>query len=220
MRKIVGLCAFSAMVAVAAPSMAQEQKPGWYGQANIGAGVGGAVQLRVTDSILGHAQGEDDTKVGPFVSLAAGRSFEGGFAIEAEALYLQNKVDTPDINDFLGFPLDAKAKTYALMVNGMFAIAKTDYGVPYIGAGVGWGKTDYKAGGETIADNGMVWQVRAGISIPRSETVSWDIGYRYLEAPDAKKTYGFVNGSNQQEVITLEGKTKQHILSAGWRWRY
>jgi opacity protein-like surface antigen len=220
MRKLLALCAFSAGAALAMPALAQEQQPGGYLQFNAGAGVGGTVHLTAVDSVLGQARGSEETKVGPFLSAAAGSSMAGGLAVEVEALYLQNKVDTPDINDFLGFPLDASAKTYAIMVNGMYAVTKVGHLVPYVGAGVGWGKSTYKLLGETQSDNGMVWQVRLGAAVPVSERGSWDFGYRYFEAPQSKKVYGFDDGAGGQEVLSLHAKTKQHVLSVGWRYRY
>ncbi|HET9160477.1 MAG TPA: outer membrane beta-barrel protein [Caulobacteraceae bacterium] len=219
MRTLLALSAFTGLAALAAPAMAQQQ-PGEYLQVSAGAGVGGTVHLSVDDSVLGQARHGEQTKTGPFVSVAAGRSLPNGFAVEVEALYLENKIETEDINGFLGFPLDAQAKTYAVMVNGLYAIGKTGPVVPYVGAGVGWGKSTYKAVGETQSDNGLVWQARAGLALPMSDKVTWDFGYRYLEAPEFKKTYGFDDGSGGQEFLAVQAKTKQHILSAGVRWRY
>jgi opacity protein-like surface antigen len=218
--KLSALSAFAAATVCAAPALAEDQMPGAYVQLNIGAGVGGETDIHAIDNVLGSGRLKEDTKVGPFVSGAAGWSLSNGVAIEGELLYLQNKIDTPDANEFFDFPFEAQTKTYALMVNAMYAIGRWDMMVPYVGAGVGVGKTNYKVLAESDDDTGFIWQLRAGVSFPVNPSTSWDLGYRYIEAPEFNKTYTFDDGAGGTEITTLKAQTGRHVLQVGWRYRY
>ena len=191
--------------ALASPALAQE--PGSsYVQINLGASVSGDVDLEATSGGTTFA-GEADLETGTFGSIAGGGRLGGGWAPEGEALLLTNDIDTAAADAALGTPLDANVETYAFLANGVYNF---DAGSvrPYVGAGVGFGNAKYRLAGESEDDMGLAWQVKAGVVIPGSQNMSWDIGYRFLSLPSFEIS---------EPGVSVELDTSAHILSVGAR---
>ncbi|MCS6626428.1 porin family protein [Roseibacterium beibuensis] len=191
--------------AMATPALAQDASSN-YVQINLGASVAGDVDLDVTvgpDTFSGEA----DFETGAFGSITAGFGLEGGFAVEGELLLLTSDIDTDAADAALGAPLDANVESYAAMVNAVYNFQAGGMS-PYVGAGVGFGNAKYRLGGESEDDMGIAWQVKAGVVIPSSETLSWDIGYRFVSLP------GF---ELSEPGASVEADGSAHVVSVGAR---
>ena len=199
------LLAAVAVSALATPALAQDASPN-YLQFNLGANVGGEVDLDVTiapDTFSGQA----DLETGTFGSITGGLGIEGGWVLEGELLLLTSDIDTDDADAALGAPLDAHVESYAAMVNGVYNFSAGGFR-PYVGAGVGFGSAKYSLGGESEDDMGMAWQVKAGVVIPTSESLSWDVGYRYVSFP----SFDIRDGGD-----SVDADATAHILAVGAR---
>ena len=191
--------------ALATPVLAQDA-PSSYVQFNLGANLGGDVDLDVTDG-PDTFSGEADLESGTFGSIAGGLRMDGGFVLEGEVMLLTSDVDTAEADAALGAPLDANVESYAVMVNGIYNFETGGFR-PYVGAGVGFGNTKFRLAGESEDDMGLAWQLKAGVVIPTSDSLSWDIGYRYVALPSFDLSGG---GSS------IDADATAHILSVGAR---
>lgn len=199
------LLATVAAAALATPALAQDASPN-YVQFNLGASVGGQVDLDVTSG-PDTFSGEADLETGTFGSITGGLGIEGGWALEGELLLMTSDIDTDDADAVLGAPLEAHLESHAAMVNGVYNFPAGDFR-PYVGAGVGFGRSKYSLAGASEDDMGVAWQVKAGVVIPSSETVSWDIGYRYVSFP----SFDVRDGGD-----SVDADASAHILSVGAR---
>ena len=191
--------------ALATPVLAQDASPN-YLQFNLGASVAGEVDLEVTAGPDTFA-GEADLKTGTFGSIVGGLGMEGGWALEGELLLLTSDIDTDDADAALGTPLEARLEAHAVMVNGVYNFQTGGFR-PYVGGGIGFGSAKYSLAGESEDDMGVAWQVKAGVVIPGSETLSWDIGYRYVSLP----SFDIRDGGD-----TVDADASAHIVSVGAR---
>ena len=199
------LLATVAAAALATPALAQDASPN-YLQFNLGANVAGEVELEATSGPDTFA-GEADLETGTFGSVTAGLGIEGGWVLEGELLLMTSDIDTAAADAALGTPLEAHVESYAGMVNGVYNFSAG--GVrPYVGAGVGFGSAKYRLAGASEDDMGVAWQAKAGVVIPSSETVSWDIGYRYVSFP----SFDVRDGGD-----SIDADATAHIVSVGAR---
>lgn len=202
------LLATVAAAALATPALAQDASPN-YIQFNLGANVGGEVDLDVTsgpDAFSGAA----DLETGTFGSITGGLGMEGGWALEGELLLMTSDIDTDDADAALGAPLDAHLESYAAMVNGVYNFGAGGFR-PYVGAGVGFGSSKYRLASESEDDMGIAWQAKAGVVIPTSDTLSWDIGYRYVSLP---------NFDISEPGASVDADASAHIVSVGARIKF
>jgi len=199
------LLAAVAVSALATPALAQDASSN-YLQFNLGANVAGEVDLDVTvgpDTFSGEA----DLETGTFGSITGGLGMEGGWALEGELLLLTSDIDTDAADAALGAPLDAHVESYAAMVNGVYNFSAGGFR-PYVGAGVGVGSSKYRFAGASEDDMGVAWQVKAGVVIPSSETLSWDVGYRFVSFP----SFDIREGAD-----SVDADASAHIFSVGAR---
>lgn len=202
------LLAAAALAAlVATPAFAQDGAG--YIQVNVGASVAGDVDLELSDSV-DTVSGETDLETGIFASIAAGSTISAGFSAEFEVLYLNSDIDTDEIDDALGAPLNAKVTSYAAMANAIYSFNAGSF-TPYVGAGVGYGSSEYELDGASEDDAGIAWQLRAGVTFPMSDSVTWDIGYRYLNTPGFEVTEG---------LNSIEADASAHIVTVGARFSF
>ena len=199
------LLATVAAAALATPALAQDVSPN-YVQINLGASVAGEVDLEATSGPDTFA-GEADLETGAFGSITGGLGMEGGWALEGELLLMTSDIDTAAADAVLGTPLDAHLESRAAMVNGVYNFGAGGFR-PYVGAGVGFGSSKYRLAGESEDDIGMAWQVKAGVVIPSSETLSWDVGYRFLSLPG----FDVRDGGD-----SVDADASAHIVSVGAR---
>jgi opacity protein-like surface antigen len=216
-KRFVFTAVFSSVIGLATGAMAQavQSSPGPYLQLAVGSGVGGTTKATLSATGIGSLSGSEDLKAGAFVAGAVGNSFQNGFAVEGEALLINNDVDTKDLDALLGLPLKAKVQVAGVMANARYAVAPIGPALFHVGAGVGYGRTKYELLGESDEKSGAMWQVMAGLSYPVSEKASWDLGYRYIGVPDFDAS--FTSGSTTAKA-KLE--TRVHVVALGFRYKY
>lgn len=200
---------FTALVASSAS--AQSTAPvGPYLQVNLGSGVAGKTDFSVTTT--GFSGSEDlDLDAGFFGSAAVGMSFDNNLAVEGELLYAKNDIDTDDIDAVLGAKLDASVKTTAVMANAYYNIGGLGPLNARVGAGLGYGQAEYELLGESDKEGGLAWQLMVGAAYPVTDTVSLDVGYRYLRSPDYEVT-------DAGDKVSAE--TGAHIVTVGARFGF
>jgi opacity protein-like surface antigen len=154
---------------------------------------------------LGAYRFGDTLRGGVFGSALVGHNLTPALAIELEGVYARNHEDSVPLSDFIGAPTSGSLETYGALANVKLRIPYTysyrGFGVtPYVGVGAGYGVSQYRlSDGLNAQDNGLIWQGKAGLEIKTGTPVSFDVGYRYLHAPDYETpgAYYGVNSSAQ-----------------------
>lgn len=136
-------------------------------------------EVKVKGSYEGKSKLNDEVWGG---SLAVGNTYNvanGAFRIELE--YTKNSDAKKD---------GVKAKTQGVLFNVYYdfnlnlAVPVT----PYVGVGMGWGRTEYKGYG-SIKKSDVAAQIGAGINYKICDHTSIDLGYRYITYGDFEKEY-------------------------------
>lgn len=94
---------------------------------------------------------------------------------------------------------DAKKRQVKVKTQGVLFNVYYDFDLktvpafkPYIGAGLGWGRTEIESkNSKTIKNNGTSAQIGGGINYQICEHVTADLGYRYITYGDFDKEYHF-----------------------------
>lgn len=162
-----------AFAAMAAPAFAQDM----YLQVNVGAFTGGEVDGQVDIFVPTRSTTKEtaDLDNAPFVSVALGFSNSGPIAVELEGVYIKADFDDPTF-------VDTELESQVLFVNGVYTLDGNGTLTPYVGAGLGWGKTDLSDPTGSDDDNGLAWQLKAGFTVPVGG-MTLDAGYRYISLP-------------------------------------
>ncbi len=207
--KIATLTAAAAAAAAAllsTPALAQDAG---YFQVNLGGVASGELE---SDLDLGGDtfSGESDLESGFFASVVAGVPTGGGFAVEAEIVYIDADIDSADADAAFGYPLNASTSTTGALVNFVYNVGGMGTISPYIGAGIGYGESSNELGGDSYDDKGALLQVKAGVVVPVGGT-TFDIGYRYLHLPRFD-----LSGAGD----SVDSSGGAHILSVGARFAF
>ena len=120
--------------------------------------------------------------------IGVGRSWDSGWRVEAEV----RRHSTDMKKDFE--VLSGKGEATLLMVNGYMDFNTDSFVQPYVGAGIGYGMFDIKAAtspapSNQVANgdaNNLAYQVQAGLGLRMSETMSLDLGWRYIGTDQLK----------------------------------
>lgn len=202
--------AVSALALLATPALAQEGAARDYIQVSVGASLGGSADISAeTEGLEGSL--DADLETGLFAGALVGRTFGENLAFEVEAFYVNADVDDGEAASVLGEPLNASATSYAVMANAIYRFPQFSSVSPYAGVGVGFGSVEYKVMGESDDDQGVIYQLKAGFTVPVTAGATADIGYRYLVLP----TYEASEGSDRLKV-----ETNAHIISVGLRFAF
>ena len=109
-------------------------------------------------------------------------------------------------------------KTTAIFVNGYYDFANDSGFTPYVGAGIGYAKTDvtFKPSGVGIIDdddNGLAYQVMAGATYSFNER--WDVfgQYTYRSVEDGKYKVDLFPAN-------LEVENKSNLIEVGIRYKF
>lgn len=97
---------------------------------------------------------------------------------------------------------------------------------PYLGAGVGFGRTrlnydpddDLDVADDTtriLSDSGLIWQLKAGLAFPIQENMIVDAGYRYFNGARVENTFTNAAGA----VIEGELDPEIHAITVGFRFK-
>jgi OmpA-OmpF porin, OOP family len=171
----------------------------WYVRGELGGSVGGKVDVN------GAGGGEFDLDNGLVVGVAVGSSLGQGLRTEVELVYLDNDVSIPSSSS------DVK-------VTGLFGNVAYDFDLgtpgvtPYVGAGIGYAKTEHSNPLTRDDDSNFAWQLKGGVGFEISPGVTLDANYRYLNAPD-------FSGRRIGGGASVEADTDAHVLSVGVRYR-
>lgn len=84
-----------------------------------------------------------------------------------------------------------KAKTQAALFNVYYDLnLDTTIPVkPYVGIGLGWGRTEYKGTSSSLKENSAAMQIGTGVGYKVCDHTSLDLGYRYITYGDFDKEY-------------------------------
>lgn len=220
MKKILFAAAASALVFAAMPAAAGE----WYAQVNVGATVQTEADVNLTftpddtDFDPSSESGEGDIDNGFAVGAAAGVVLGGGLRLEGEALFSSNDlggieeldVDNVELNHMAAFA----NLIYDFQVGGV---------TPYVGAGIGYGSTTFDVDGESIHDEDTAWQIKAGASFPVNDTLTIDVGYRYISMAAWEESFDDVDIDDSPDAgpgtLGFEFEPTAHALTVGARFK-
>jgi len=107
--------------------------------------------------------------------------------------------------------LDFDNTSLAVMANAWYEFPVAGV-APYIGGGIGWGRTRFKGtyeaavGGDAsfnFKNDGFAWQLGAGVNIPIKPGMTVGLGYRYFRGPQVTvESYGNVSGNLVNNAIS------------------
>ena len=163
-------------------------------------------EAKMTGSFEGKDKLNDEVWGG---SIAAGNIFNvinGDFRLEIE--YTKNADAKKD---------GAKIKTQGLLFNAYYdfdlrtAIPVT----PYVGVGLGWGRTEISGTGKSTKETGAAMQIGAGINYKIFDRTNIDFGYRYI-------TYGDFDKEYRAGIVyeKVDYKPRAHELLLGVRYEF
>lgn len=178
---------------------------GWYGRADIGYSVDGALEI---DDAGDDLDFEDDWSG----HLGAGYGFQNGFRLEGELGYRTN-----DFED-----IDGDATALSLMANLFYDFNREGRVRPYVGVGVGGARVDVDGGlgPVTIDDDDTVvaYQGMVGLAFPINDRLDLDIGYRYFTAPDLGMTAVFQGEG--EEFLDFDADYVHQAVTIGLRYQF
>lgn len=145
-----------------------------------------------SDVKLGDTFAVDDNVMGG--SIAIGTSFKTSKgSVRTELEYNKNQEaekshDMTVIGSGVVFGGNLEVETQSVMLNAYYDIDTGTELTPYVGAGIGFAKTEGTLSAlgesESIDDNSFAWQVGAGVGYAVTENVTVDAGYRYVDYGD------------------------------------
>lgn len=159
--------------------------------------------------------GKVESDVGLNVSGAIGMRFHENFRGELELGYHRAEVKTLSVQNE---PDDGHGNVSLLsvMANG-YIDYDLDIGiVPYVGAGIGWGRVEYDAKNDNGIlrlegeDNVFTWALMIGGSIPVSESIDLSLGYRYIATEDLNLNSSIIRPGPTNAAERLNGEFDSH----------
>lgn len=181
MLKFNRLATATAVAGMACSGMAFAQEEGPY----VGIGLGLHAPIDRTVSV-GGAPVEAEFKEGAIGLVTLGYDFQSPLRMELEIAHRSAEVD--EINEILAPLGTGRQKQLTGMVNMLYDIETEWSATPYLGFGVGLGKTNWDnvAGAGTFTYEGsntdITWQAIAGIAAPISDTIDLTFDYRYTDS--------------------------------------
>lgn len=161
----------------------------------------------------------DLSKVGKGVAGSAGIGYYLSDTFRTEAqLYYDTGVKAKNT-----LITSSKQKTVGVLLNGYFDFMPSSTFVPYVMAGIGYGKNKYQlihtgvptANGQSLeskSKNEMMYQIGAGVGFRLMPQVMVDLGYRFLNK--GSKTVDCINGKG--DIESCKAKTT-NMLNGGVR---
>ena len=114
-------------------------------------------------------------------------------------------------------------RTESILVNAYWDINTCSRFTPYVSAGAGLAKLNFRAKTEDMVmkanPSNFAWQVGAGVSYAATDSIDVDLGYRYVDTGAAyimKQYAGGRQGGSMKEKIN----TARHELYAGLRYNF
>jgi opacity protein-like surface antigen len=163
--------------------------PATYVELDAGALLDGQLNAKGTDIVLGPFELKEKHRVGGIFSGLVGRQIGATpFSVEAEGLYLNDAIQSDDLNAALGTSAGLRVQSYGGTANLKLehALSATPGGFtlsPFAAVGAGYGHTDMTILGDHYTGDGFLWQAKAGLSLRTSPSLSWNVAYRYVHVP-------------------------------------
>lgn len=110
---------------------------------------------------------------------------------------------------------NAKVKTQGVLFNVYYDFNLQNLPIkPYIGAGLGWGRSEWEGDGR-VKDDSASAQIGAGASYHLNENVAFDLGYRYI-------TYGDFDEERRVGWIyeKYDYRPRAHEILLGVRYKF
>jgi opacity protein-like surface antigen len=156
---------------------------------------------------------DTDLDGGFIIGGAIGTTLHQNLRGEIEFSYIQ-----ADVDSFIGIPLpdDASATSagYNLLANLWYDFDTNGGFTPYIGGGVGFGKTEVNSDGvdDNVTASGLLYQLGAGVKVDVAKNIALDLGYRYRVLSDADTE---INGVVPPASVSVTTDAVNHIVQAG-----
>lgn len=226
--KATSILGVAAVLLAAAPATAQNldkvglealgQLESRYVQLNLGSGVGGESDASFRSPVIG-GRIKSDLDAGLAVSGLVGAGFTSGLAFELEGVFLKNDVDTDDVEVATQSDFDVRTKIAGAFANVKYEYVNSTPLFPYVAAGLGYGQTDYRVFGDNGQSDGVLWQLKAGVAIPTTDSMTVDLGYRFLRSPSYEST-DRITYNGQLYDAKFKAATEVHVLTAGVRYAF
>lgn len=159
---------------------------------------------------------DTDLDGGFIIGGAIGTTLHENLRGEVEFSYIQADVDTI----FGGIPVPddvtVTSTGYNLLANLWYDFSNDSGFTPYIGGGVGFGKTVVSSddvSGEITA-SGLLYQLGAGVKVDVADNIALDVGYRYRVLSDAETDFDF-GGPPPPADVDVTTDAVNHIVQAG-----
>jgi OOP family OmpA-OmpF porin len=173
---------FAATAVVALMSALPAAAADWYAQVNAGYTVSAEADADASftpddtdfDAMTGSVEGDIDN--GFAVGAAAGVAIGNGLRVEGEAI-----LNSADMGGIEELEIDEIEYSHAAVFANLLYDFNMGGFTPYIGAGIGYGSSSFEIDGDSVHDQGTVWQIKAGASFPLNDTLTIDVGYRYMD---------------------------------------
>ena len=242
--KLQLLTAVAATAIMALPSLASADDAGWYVRGNVG--YGSSTDIDFTGDLTGDVEGEGNVAG----SLGLGYDFGNNWRLELDGAQLWD--DLGAISQASNTSANVRYTTG--MLNAIYDF--DDFGAwePYVGAGVGIARTKlnafahgfpalnapnvnpilvnnpvcdtFNACSFTRDDNGVAWQLLAGLGYEISDNLTWDTQYRYLNVGELDFTGLGQNVDalgalgTGQDIATVASGAGAHMLMTGLRYKF
>ncbi len=172
---------------------------------------------------------DSDYDNGIGVYAAIGKAHGNGIRTELEYSYRNADIDQIDPDPgFSGIPtgsVTGDTRIHAVMVNALYDFGDSGL-TPYIGAGVGIGRTNHSiAGTNTVSglsvsygdtEYNFAYQGIAGVAVELTEGLALDLSYRYFGMLGNSYEGALINGVASE----IKAEADSHNLFAGLRWNF
>lgn len=163
--------------------------PATYAELDAGALLAGQLHAKGTDIVLGPFDLKENHRRGGVFSGLIGRQIGATpVSVEAEGLYLNDAIQSDDLNAALGTSMGLRVQSYGATANLKLEreLSAAPSGLalsPFAAVGAGYGHADMTILGDHYTGDGFLWQAKAGLSLRTSAALSWTIAYRYVHIP-------------------------------------
>ncbi|NNC36550.1 MAG: OmpA family protein [Hyphomonadaceae bacterium] len=240
--KLQLLTAVAATAIMALPSVAFADDAGWYVRGNIG--YGASTDIDFTGDLVGDVEGEGNAAG----SLGVGYDFGNNWRLELDGAQLWD--DLGAISQASNTGADIRYTT--AMLNAIYDFDTFGGWEPYVGAGIGIARSkisaeassfgdlsnpstplnnptcpNYNICGFNSNDNGVAWQLLAGLGYAISDKLTWDTQYRYLNVGEldfggfgSNLGPGLVGPVGSNAALATADGAGAHMLMTGFRYKF
>ncbi|MGQ0697402.1 MAG: thrombospondin type 3 repeat-containing protein [Panacagrimonas sp.] len=145
-----------------------------------------------------------------------GYLFDGGLRPELNLRYIENDIESIEVNGASGSSSDASLRAIRVMANVWYDL---DFGniAPYFGAGIGIQNTELNSGSNKADDDTTAFQLGGGIGYWFTNQTAVSLDYRFISAEEPAYES---KAPNTGILSTLEGEYKSHNIGASFRYAF